>query len=321
MAENLKYKIILGFAAIYLLWGSTYLAIRIGVETIPPFLLVGLRCLIASLIFFAWGKIAKSPAPILKHWVSASVTGIFLIVGGTGFVTWAETTVPSGLASLLVSIMPFWIVLFDWLRPKGKRPSTVVVLGLILGFIGIVALINPTDIGGFAEVDYFGAVLLVCATIFWAAGSIYSRYTDMPESKIMSLGIQLFSGGLFVMLISFFSDEITTLDWYAISMDSILALIYLIIFGSAGYTAYVWLIKVVDPSKVATYAYVNPVIALFLGHILVNEVISLWTITCSVLILGSVVIIVKSKKEVEALKISPNIEDQSFQEPCESVRC
>jgi len=321
MPDNLKYKIILGFAAIYLLWGSTYLAIRIGVETIPPFLLVGLRCLTASLIFFAWGKIAKAPAPKLKHWIAASIAGILMLVGGTGFVTWAEKTVPSGVASLLVSIMPFWIVLFDWLRPGGKHPSKIVVLGLILGFIGVTALINPTDIGGFAEIDYFGAMLLVFATIFWAGGSIYSRYTDMPDSKIVSLGIQLFSGGLFVMIISFFGGEMTSLDWYAISMDSILALIYLIIFGSAGYAAYVWLLKVVEPSKVATYAYVNPVIALFLGHILVNEAITLWTISCSVLILGAVIIIVTSRKEIAPQDISTDVPDESYEEPCKSVRC
>jgi drug/metabolite transporter (DMT)-like permease len=320
MSDNLKYKIILGFAAIYLLWGSTYLAIKIGVETIPPFLLVGLRCLTASLLFFAWGKIVKASGPNTKQWMTASIAGILMIAGGTGFVTWAEKTVPSGLASLLVSMVPFWIVLFDWLRPSGTRPRNVTVLGLLIGFVGVTALINPTDIGGFAEIDYSGALLLVFATIFWAGGSIYSRYADMPESKIVSIGIQLFSGGLFVMIISLLKEDMMILDWSTISTDSILALIYLIIFGSAGYAAYVWLIQVVDPSKVATYAYVNPVIALFLGNFLVGEQISLWTISCSILILGAVIIIVTSKKDKEVGVDTVKIQHDKV-EPCESIRC
>jgi drug/metabolite transporter (DMT)-like permease len=319
MPDNMKYKIILGFAAIYLLWGSTYLAIKIGVETIPPFLLVGLRCLTASLLFFAWGKLVKASGPNSKQWMTASIAGILMIAGGTGFVTWAEKTVPSGLASLLVAMVPFWIVLFDWLRPSGTRPNKVTVIGLLIGFIGITALINPTDIGGFAEIDYFGASLLIFATIFWAGGSIYSRYSDMPESKIVSIGIQLFSGGIFVMIISLLKEDVFTLDWSSISTDSILALIYLIIFGSAGYAAYVWLIKVVDPSKVATYAYVNPVIALLLGSLLADELISLWTISCSILILGAVIIIVTSKKQETYSPVTTK--QEVIEEECESIRC
>jgi drug/metabolite transporter (DMT)-like permease len=218
-------------------------------------------------------------------------------------------------------MVPFWIVLFDWLRPSGNRPRRVIVIGLSIGFVGVIALINPTDIGGLAEIDYFGAILLVFATIFWAGGSIFSRYADLPESKIVSIGIQLFAGGLFVMIISLLRGEMSSLDWNTISTDSILALIYLIIFGSAGYAAYVWLIKVVDPSKVATYAYVNPVIALFLGSFLANESISLWTISCSILILGAVIIIVTSKKEKSEIDISPDNKDETREEPCESIRC
>lgn len=297
MTKNLKYQIILGFAAIYLIWGSTYLAIRLGVETIPPFLMAGVRFILGGLIFYFWGKAKKADSPKAKHWISTSIVGLLLLVGGNGLVSWAEEVVPSGITALIIAMVPMWIVLIDWIRPNGNRPRMAVVIGLILGFIGVGALINPTNVGGLAEIDHFGAMLLILATIFWASGSVYSKYADMPKSQFVSAGMQMFSGGIILIILSMLTGEFSDLQIQDVTSVSILSLIYLITFGSVGYGAYIWLLKVTDPSKVATYAYVNPVIALILGNLIAMEPISSWTIVCSIVILAAVIIIITSRSK------------------------
>ncbi len=212
MTDNLKYKIILAFASIYLIWGSTYLAIRIGVETIPPFLMASIRFIIAGVLFYGYGIIKKAEKPKPKHWVTTSIVGILLLVGGNGLVSWAEEVVPSGIAALLIAMVPLWIVIFDALHPKGNRPSMKAIGGLVLGFIGVAASINPTDIGGFAEINQFGALLLVCATIFWASGSIYAKYSEMPKSLIFASGMQMIVAGFVYFSWQFFPENYTNLN-------------------------------------------------------------------------------------------------------------
>lgn len=304
MTDNLKYKIILGFAAIYIIWGSTYLAIRLGVETIPPFLMAGLRFIIAGIMFYFYGKIKKAEKPKLKHWITTSIVGILLLVGGNGLVSWAEEVVPSGLTALLIAMVPLWIVLFDAIHPKGTRPSFKAIVGLLLGFFGVAALINPTDIGGFAEIDQFGAILLIFATIFWALGSIYSKYAEMPKSLIVASGMQMLVAGVVLLVLSAFVGEFNHFDLQSVTPTAWLSLLYLITFGSVGYGAYIWLLQVTEPSKVATYAYVNPIIALFLGNVIASEPISLWTIGCSIFILIAVFIIISSKKKIPQSNIA-----------------
>ncbi len=306
MTDNLKYKIILGFAAIYLIWGSTYLAIRIGVETIPPFLMASIRFLIAGALFYLYGKVKKVEKPKAKDWVSTAIIGILLLVGGNGLVSWAEEVVPSGITALLIAMVPLWIVLFDAIHPKGSRPSGKAIGGLFLGFIGVAALINPTDIGGFAEIDQFGAMLLVFATIFWASGSIFSKYTKMPKSLILASGMQMLVAGVVLLLLSISTGELNGFHYESVTFEAWMSLLYLITFGSVGYGAYIWLLQVTDPSKVATYAYVNPVIALFLGSLIASETISLWTIGCSLFILMAVFIIISSKKKKIPSEVSVN---------------
>jgi len=170
MPESSRTKIILGFACIYIIWGSTYLAIRFGVDTIPPFLMAGFRFLIGGALFYFWAMFRGVSSPKKAHWLPAIIIGALLAAGGNGLVTMAEKTVPSGIAALLVAMVPLYIVLIDWSRPKGTRPTWIVMSGVLLGFVGVAFLINPTGIGGLSEIDSFGAILVVLAGLFWALG-------------------------------------------------------------------------------------------------------------------------------------------------------
>lgn len=296
MSSSPRFKIAISFAAIYLIWGSTYLAIRIGIETIPPFLMVGSRFLVAGLAFYAFMRFRGTPRPTRSQWKSATIIGIMLAAGGNGLVTWAEVTVPSGLTALLVAMVPMWIVLVDWLRPGGLRPSLPVVIGLLLGFAGVAFLINPSNIGGHGEIDQFGALLVILATISWAVGSVYSRQADQPESKMIGTGMQMITGGGMLLATSIVFGETTQFDFGAVTQKSWLALFYLTTVGSAGFAAYVWLLRTTAVAKVATYAYVNPVIALVLGSLLAGEIISMRTLLCSTIILLAVITIISVKK-------------------------
>lgn len=297
MSGAVNLKIVLGFAIIYTVWGSTYLAIRLGVDTIPAFLLVGVRFLIGGVLFYAWSRFRGASNPKRVHILPMALVGLLLIVGGNGFVTWAEEVVPSGLTALLIALVPFWIVLADWLRPGGQRPVLAVAIGLAIGFVGVGALINPTNIGGLAEISQFGALILVVATMLWATGSIYSRQANAPESQTMAVSMQMFFGGLVLMVISYFRGELETFVLADVTTSSALSFVYLTTIGSFAFAVYMWLLKAIEPAKVATYAYVNPVIALILGNVIADEFISAWTIGCSVVILVGVLVIVRSKSK------------------------
>lgn len=295
MSDSPKLRIILGFATIYLIWGSTYLAIRFAVDTIPPFTLAGARFLLGGAALYGWALYRGSGRPQLRHWLYTLIIGLLMAVGGNGFVTWGEMTVPSGLAALIVSLVPFWIVLIDWLRPGGVRPNRWVIVGVLMGFVGMIFLINPTDLGGVAEIDKTGAAIIVLATMLWAMGSIYSRHAPQPDSHALSAGMQMLGGGTVLMLMGAFTNEWQALSIDTMSTQSVLSVLYLASFGTFAYGVYLWLMKTVPAAKVATYAYVNPVIALFLGHILAGEAVSDRTLVCSAIIIIAVLMVVKAK--------------------------
>lgn len=295
MSDSPRLRIILGFATIYLIWGSTYLAIRFAVDTIPPFTLAGVRFLLGGAALYGWAMYRGSCRPEPRHWIYTLILGLLMAVGGTGFVTWGEMTVPSGLAALIVSLVPFWIVLADWLRPGGVRPSRWVIAGVTLGFGGMLFLINPTDMGGIAEIDKGGAAIIVLATMLWATGSVYSRHAPQPESHALSAGMQMLGGGVVLLLMGAFTHEWQALDIDAVSARSALSVLYLASFGTFAYGVYLWLMKTVQPAKVATYAYVNPVIALFLGQMLAGESVSGRTLVCSAVIIIAVLMVVTAK--------------------------
>ena len=295
MPGSSRAGVVAGFAAIYLIWGSTYLAIRLGVADIPPFLMAGVRFLIGGIAFISWAHYRGAGVPAARDWLTTGIIGVLMAVGGNGLVTWAEQTVPSGLAALLVSMVPFWVVIADWVRPRGHRPRLLVAFGVTLGFGGVWLLIDPVNIAGARELDLVGAGAIVLASMLWASGSVYSRYAHQPSSQALSSGMQMFSGGVVLMSMSVTAGELTNFHWAAISGQAFGAWVYVAVFGTAAYGAYLWLLKASTPAKVATYAYVNPVIALFLGNVIAGESISVWTVGCSVLIVMAVLIVVSSR--------------------------
>jgi drug/metabolite transporter (DMT)-like permease len=289
-------QIIAAFLAIYLVWGSTYLAIRYAVETMPPFVMGGTRFLISGVLLYAWARWRGAPRPTRIHWKNATIAGAFLLLGGNGGVVWAEQTVPSGLTALLVSILPFWLVMIEWARPPRRRPSTVVLIGLVVGFLGIVVLVGPGNVGGEGSVSLLGATVLVLASLSWAIGSFWSRDAEMPESGLIATGMEMLGGGALLFLAGAGVGELRDFDFSAVSTASWVGWIYLILFGSLiGFTSYIWLLDKVSPARLGTYAYVNPVVAVILGWAIAGETLSLRTGIAAVIVVFAVALITTAR--------------------------
>ena len=284
-------RVLLAFAAIYLIWGSTYLAIRFAIETLPPFLMAGARFLISGVLLYAWSRARGAERPARIHWKATAIIGGLLLLGGNGGVVWAEQHVPSGLAALLVATLPVWMVTMEWAR-GGLRPTAGVIAGLLLGMGGIGLLVGPGEFAGGAGADTVGAIVLVFASISWAAGSIYSRGVSLPKSPLLTTGMEMLAGGALLVLAGVLTGELGSVDLAAASTKSWLSLLYLILFGSLiGFTAYIWLLKVSTPAKVSTYAYVNPVVAVLLGWAFAGEPLSLRTVIAAGVIIAGVAMI------------------------------
>ncbi|HSJ09768.1 MAG TPA: EamA family transporter [Longimicrobiales bacterium] len=292
MAEASRGKIVAAFAAVYVIWGSTYLAILYAIETLPPFLMAATRFLIAGTILFGWSILRAERRPTRAEWKAAAVVGALLLMGGNGAVVWAEQLVPSGVAALLVSVTPCWMVLLDWLWHGSRRPGMRTVVGLVLGFGGIVLLIGPSAIVGGGNVHPLGALVLMIGCLCWAVGSLYSKRAPRPPGALLSTGMQMLAGGSLLVVAGLLTGEASRLDMDAVSMKSLLAVLYLIVFGAIiGYSAYVWLLRVVSPARVSTYAYVNPVVAVLLGWGLAGEALTARMGIAGVVIIGGVALI------------------------------
>lgn len=284
--------LVAAFAAVYVIWGSTYLAIRWGVAEIPPFLMAGVRFVAAGLAFTAWAVRRGAARPTARDWLMTGLVGSLMAAGGNGGVSWALQRVPSGLGALLVSMVPFWVTLADWWRPGGTRPPGRVVLGLVLGFTGVALLVNPAEAGGAGGLDPIGAGAIVAASLLWAAGSVCSRHVPQPRSQALSSGMQMLGGGAVLLAVSAASGEVRGLDWSAVSPGAFGAWAYVAVLGSVAYGCYLWLLKASVPAKAATYAYVNPVIALVLGYLLAGEALSAWSMGCSAVVVVGVLLVV-----------------------------
>jgi drug/metabolite transporter (DMT)-like permease len=286
----------LAFAAIYIIWGTTYLAIRVAVETIPPFLMAGVRFLIAGFFAFLFLRARGVPLPTRLQWRSAAIVGAFMLLGGNGLVTWAEQQVPSGIAALVVATVPLWMTLFDWLFAGGRRPGRRTTLGLVLGFAGIGLLIGPRLFVETTSVSPASWLILFLAPILWSVGSLYSRRALLPENTFMSTALEMLLAGFLLLLAGLVTGEGQQLDVASIAPRSLLAMLYLTIFGSiVALTAYVWLLKNVDAARVATYTYVNPIIAVFLGWLLLSEAISAQMLGAVAIIVFAVLLITMRK--------------------------
>ncbi len=291
----------MAFAAVYLVWGSTYLAIRVGIESFPPLILAGLRHFSVGLLLYPLSRWKTGIRPTAAHWRTAVVTGFLLLFVGNGGVSWAELTVPSGVTALLVATVSLWLVIVDWLRPGGTRPVPKVVIGLLMGFAGMVLLVGPAHLGGSGRVDPRGAAVLVIASLAWACGSLYSKHGGMPSSPMLSVAMQSFAGGAILLIAGFFSGEFHALHFAAVSLRSWLALAYLIVFGSGiGFSAYIYILHKSTPARVATYAFVNPVVALFLGWLIAGESITLRTVLAAAVILTAVILVITAPHPVRA---------------------
>lgn len=287
--SGLTVKIILAFLAIYTIWGTTYLAIRLAIETIPPFFMAGTRFFLAGIVALSFLLLRGVPWPNWKQWRSATIIGLFLLVGGNGFVTWSEQQVPSGIAALVVATVPLWIALFDWLLFRGERPGRRGAIGVMLGFIGIVLLVGPAQINGTSTINLIYMLILLLAPILWSFGSLYSRQATLPDNTFMSVAMEMLTGGVALFILGLVTGERAQLNIQEISLQSLMATLYLIVFGSIiALTAYIWLLKTVQAAKVATYTYVNPVIAVFLGWLVLGE----WVTPLMLLAIGIIILAV-----------------------------
>jgi drug/metabolite transporter (DMT)-like permease len=286
-----NWGVIAAFAAVYIIWGSTYLAIRLAIETMPPFLMAGLRFVISGVILYIWTAAQGAGRPTLANWRSTAIVGGLLLLGGNGLVTWSEQRLSSGLAALLVAMVPLWMVLLDWLR-SGNRPGAPVIAGVLVGLGGIALLVSSGDSGSEMGIDLIGVAAVMLASFCWANGSLYARNAPLPKSSLQGTGMEMLIGGLLLLLAGTFTGEWARFDISAISMTSFLALLYLVVFGGIiAYSSYTWLLRVSTPARVATYAYVNPVVAVFLGWALADEPLTPRTLLSAAVIVGAVVII------------------------------
>ena len=290
--------LVASFACTYLIWGSTYLAIRFAIETIPPMTMGAMRFLAAGAIMFGWAWIAGRERPSLRHWRTAAVTGVLLFLGGNGSVVWVEQFVPSGQAALLVAMTPLWMALLHRVFQRSEPLGLMRSAGLMIGMVGVILLTNPFGGGAEGSWNLLGIAVLTGGSIAWATGSLYSRSADTPKSRLLESGMAMLAGGAAMLLTGALFGELNNFDPAAISIGSALSLLYLIVFGSViAFTAYLWLLRNTNPAASGTYAFVNPVVALLLGFALAGEPLTLRILLASgVIIVGVVLITLKSAR-------------------------
>jgi drug/metabolite transporter (DMT)-like permease len=293
-----RFALLTAFAIVYVIWGSTFLAILFAIETLPPFLMASVRFLVGGSLLYSWSRVVNgAAAPTGAHWRATAIVGALLLLGGNGLLVWSEQRIPSGVAALLVGTVPCFMVLIDWLRPGGSRPTGLVFAGLLLGLLGLVWLVGPDTLLGGGRADLIGAVVVVLGSFSWAVGSIYSRHAATPPSPFLSTAMQMLGGGAALLLLSVLLGEPWAFDASAVSLRSVLGLLYLMLFGSiVAFSAYIWLLRVSTPARVSTYAYVNPVIAVLLGWALAGEALTTRMIVAATVIVSGVALITLAPK-------------------------
>jgi drug/metabolite transporter (DMT)-like permease len=299
MAKPKKIWVVVAFAALYIIWGSTYLGIRFAIETIPPFLMAGTRYFLAGLIIFA---IARTQGPLTWTWAdwrTSLIVGACLLLGGNGGVTLSEKFVDSGLSSLIVATVPIYITLLGWLTGLVPRPKPIIWLGLAGGFLGVAILIGsalrfPENGGNRVAI---GISILLVSSFIWSAGSLYSRAARNSASPFLAAAQQMLCGGGLMIVVGLLTGELRRFHPSGISMLSLGAFVYLVLIGAiVGFTAYIWLLRHCDPAKVATYAYVNPIVAVALGVLFAGETLTLRTLVAASLIIGSVALVITAQQ-------------------------
>ena len=295
--------VILAFAAVYILWGSTYLGIRLAIETLPGFLMAGTRFTLAGTILLLWSRLkGERFLSSLTEWRKALIVGGLLLLFGNGGVTWAEKYVATGLVALLVSTEPLWVVILNWILTR-KRPNSKVLLGVLIGLAGVTLLVSDglSAVNDNSWLSLVGAGVVLVASFGWAAGSVFSNRHPISASTSMASGMQMFGGGCLLLILALVSGDAGRLNLANASWTSIGAFFYLLVFGSlVGFTAYSWLLNNVTPSMATTYAYVNPVVAVFLGWLIAGEPLTSRMLLAAVVIISSVILITTFSREPES---------------------
>jgi drug/metabolite transporter (DMT)-like permease len=288
------WRIIASFAAIYLFWGASYLGIRFALESLPPLVIPGIRFTLAGLILILLARRAGAAPPLRAHWRSAVMLGFLMFFVANSTLTLAQTRIPSSLAATLYATSPLWFALLGWLWQGEARPGGRAIAGLVLGFVGIIVLFGPGT--GKGVLDPIGGLLVLISALSWTVGSLLSRRLPMPDSAYLGAGMNLFVSGVFCLFLSIVTGELGQVDVASISLPSILAMLYLM-FGASllGFSSYMWLLTVTTPNRIATYAYVNPVIAMFLGVILAGETLTWQAAAASAIIIAAVVLITTAR--------------------------
>ncbi len=290
----------LALSAVYFIWGSTYLAIRFAIETLPPFLMAGSRFVAAGLLLYGWTRMKGAPRPGLRQWKASAVVGFCLVFCSNGGVTWAEQKVPSGIAALLVATVPLWIVALQWIWKREAKPGIRMTAGLGLGLAGIAFLVLPGKTSGMGPLNPWGTLVLSLSPVTWAVGSLYSRTAPLPASPLQATSMEMVAGGLMQLAFGLFLGEAALFHPGAVSLVSLASWSYLIFFGSLlGFTSYIWVLHKATPALASTYAFVNPVIAVFLGWLLAGEALSPRVFLAASLIVAAVVLITFASRGVE----------------------
>lgn len=305
--DRQSFKITLALLYLYLIWGTPFLARRIALESFPPLMVPGLRFFLSGLIVFLLARcFGVREKMTVGQWKSAAIIGGLLLLGGNGAVAWSQQYVPSGIASLFIGMVPLWMVLIDWIWNRGMRPANIVFAAIGIGFTGIVLLIQPGSFSSLETGRPEAVAFLLLAAFFWALGSVYAQKASKPSSHLLAVGAQMTSGGLITLLASGFLGEMTGFDWTAISFRSGLAMLYLIFAASViGYSIYIWLLDQTTPARVSTYAYVNPVIAVFLGWQFAGEAVTGRVFVAGALIIIAVAVLVSHSPRIKKQRDEP----------------
>ena len=312
------WQVLLAFAIIYFVWGSTFLAIRVGVREVPPFLLAGMRFLVAGIVLYAWMRAKGAPSPAVREWGAASLLAVLIFVFDYGLLFWAEKRVPSGLAAVMMATIPVFMAVSEILILRTQHLSARLAMALLIGIGGVTVLVSRTLSFGEVPIDTAGACALIVAAISWSLASALTRKLPLPAAKAMSSAAQMLTGGILLTLSAALLGEFRGFHIQAVSRAAWLALAYLIVAGSiVAFTAYVWLIHHESPTKVGTYAYVNPAVAVLVGYFLGGEAIGPRTILGTVLVLASVIVITTTpskKSETDArASVTQQVEPQEIE--------
>lgn len=289
--------VVLALGVVYLVWGSTYLAIRVAVEGLPPFMMAGTRWLLAAGIMFAAAALTRQARPSRREIVGASVTGLFLLVGGNGLVTWAEQEIDSGLAALLVASLPLWILAIETVTPGSTRPTATGAAGIALGFLGVVVLLLPSLQSG-AQAALWAQALVLFGTLLWAIGTLIGRRVAVPRSGVYNSAWSMLFASLVFWVLSAGFGELGRIEWAEVPQSAWLATGYLVVFGSCvAFSCYTWLVKHARPDLLSTYAYVNPVVAVLLGALILHEPLTPYTLAGAALIVASVALVIRGGRK------------------------